>query len=260
MSDRVERFSALAGPLAVLLWVGGVAMIGGGHVGLPGGIPEEGADDVLAHFRDNADAVVSGGWLFMLGSLAFLWFVGILRSRLVRAEGGAGTFASIAFAGGIATGVFALGMPAGGVVTALGVDQIGAAEAAALNALEAAFFIGAELSAIVLLAATAVAALRTAALPRWWAPPSILLAVWLVIGPIGWIGLLAGLPVWTLVTSVMLIRPGAPHAEMAERTERVSGTVHKDEGVVEDGAEAVIPPKGGRLVHDHMGTDRSARS
>ena len=145
-------------------------------------------------------------------------------------------------------------------MAALGVDQIGAAEAAALNALEATFFIGAELSAIVLLAATAVVALRSAALPRWWAALSILLAVWLVIGPIGWVGLLAGLPVWTLVTSVMLIRPGAPDVETAARTERVSGTVRKEDVVVEDGAEAVIPTKDGRLVHDHTSADRSARS
>jgi hypothetical protein len=207
MSNRLERVSALAGVLAVVLWAAGVAIIGGGHLGLPGGVPEESADAVLAHFRENEDAVVSGGWLFMLGSLAFLWFAGILRGRLVGAEGGTGTFASIAFAGGVATGVFALGIPSGGVVAALGVDQIGAPEAAALNALEAAFFIGAELSAIVLLAASAVIALRTAALPRWWAAASILLAVWLVIGPIGWLGLLAGLPAWTVVTSVMLIRP-----------------------------------------------------
>lgn len=209
MSDRLERFSALAGILAVVLWIVGVAVIGGGHLGLPGGVPEESADEVLAHFRQNEDAVVSGGWLFMLGALAFLWFAGILRGRLVGVEGGTGTFASIAFAGGVATGVFALGIPAGGVVAALGVDQIGAAEAAALNALETAFFIGAELSAIVLLAATAVVSLRSAVLPRWWAAASILLAVWLVIGPIGWIGLLAGLPAWTVVTSVMLMRPTA---------------------------------------------------
>jgi hypothetical protein len=206
MINRVEHASALAGVLAALLWVGGVVLIGGGHVGLPGGIPEEGADEVLAHFQGNADSVVSGGWLFMLGSLAFLWFVGILRSRLVRAEGGAETFASIAFAGGVSTAVFALGIPTGGVVAALGVDELGASEAAALNALEATFFIGAELSAIVLLAAAAAVALRTAVLPRWWAGMSILLAVWLAIGPIGWIGVLAGIPVWTITTSVILAR------------------------------------------------------
>jgi hypothetical protein len=206
MIDRVERVSALAGILATLSWVGGVVLIGGGHAGLPGGVPEEGADEVLAHFQGNADAVVSGGWLFMLGSLAFLWFAGMLRSRLLRAEGGAGTFASIAFAGGVATGLFALGIPTGGVVAALGVDHLGASEVATLNALEATFFIGAELSAIVLLAASAVVALRTAVMPRWWAATSILLAVWLAIGPIGWIGVLAGIPVWTMTTSVMLVR------------------------------------------------------
>ncbi|MGH3948300.1 MAG: hypothetical protein ACRDSE_04130 [Pseudonocardiaceae bacterium] len=206
MIDRAERVSALAGVLAVLLWVGGVVLIGGGHVGLPGGIPEERADEVLSHFQGNADAAVSGGWLFMLGSLAFLWFIGILRGRLIRAEGGAETFASIVFAGGVATGVLALGIPTGGVVAALGVDQLGASEAAALNALEATFFIGAELAAIVLLAAAAVVALRTAVLPRWWAGISILLAVWLAIGPIGWIGVLAGIPVWTITTSLILAR------------------------------------------------------
>lgn len=205
VSDRLERFSALAGVLAVVLWIVGVVSIGGGHVGLPGGIPEEGADEVLAHFRGNADAVVSGGWLFMLGSLAFLWFTGILRGRLAGAEAGPQTFSAIAFAGGVATGVFGVGMAAGGVVAGLGVDHIGAAEAAALNAVEAAFFIGAELSAIVLLAGAAAVALRTGVLPRWWAAVSTVLAAWLVIGPIGWIGLLAGLPAWTLVTSLLLV-------------------------------------------------------
>ena len=207
MSDWFKRTSGLAGVLAVVLWVAAVAAIGGGHVGLPGGLPEENAQDVLAHFRENENAVVSGGWLFMLGSLAFLWFAGMLRGRLLAAEGETGTFSSIAFAGGVATGVFAIGIPTGGVVAALGVDHIGAQEAAALNALEAAFFIGAELSAVVLLAAAAAVALRTAVLPRWWAAASGVIAVWLLIGPIGWIGLLVGLPLWTAVTSVMLTRP-----------------------------------------------------
>lgn len=213
MSDGFERLSALAGLAAVLLWTVGVVAIGGGHVGVPGGIPEEGSREVLAHFRTNEDAAVSGGWLFMLGSLAFLWFVGVLRSRLLRAEGGEGTFASLAFAGGVATATFAVGIPAGGVVAGLGAGELGAAETAALNALEAAFFIGAELSAIVLLAGAAAVALRTGALPRWWAAGSIALAVWLAIGPIGWVGVLVGLPVWTALTSVLLVRTSGAPAE-----------------------------------------------
>lgn len=209
MRSGFGHLPALAGLVAVALWGLGIAIIGGGHVGLPGGVPEESADEVLAHFREREDAVVTGGWLFMLGALAFLWFVGILRARLVAAEGGAGTISSIAFAGGVVTGAFVLAMPAGGLVAALGIDHVGAPEAAALNALEAVFFVGAELSAILLLTAAAIVVLRTAALPRWWAVASIVLAVWLVIGPIGWLGLLVGFPVWTAITSVLLARAEA---------------------------------------------------
>jgi hypothetical protein len=204
--DRLERYSILAGIFATLLWVVGAAMARGQHVGLPGGLPEEGADDVLTHFRENEGSVLAGTWLFMLGSLLFLWFVGVQRSRLLDAEGGAGAFATIALGGGIATAIFTLGMPIGGLVATLGVTQIEASTAQALNGVEAVFFIGAEFSAIVLLTATAAVWLRTRVVAAWWAWATILLAVWLVILPIGWIGLLIGLPVWTVVTSAMLLR------------------------------------------------------
>jgi hypothetical protein len=217
-NDRLERYSILAGILATLLWVVGVAMSRGQHVGLPGGLPEEGAGDVLTYFRENEGSVLAGSWLFMLGSLAFLWFVGALRSRLTRTEDGAGTFATIALGGGIATAVFTLGMPIGGLVATLGVTEIEASTAQALNGVEAVFFIGAELSAIVLLTATAAAWLQTRTVATWWAWATILLAVWLVILPIGWIGLLIGLPVWTIVTSAILLRRPA--------TERLAPAQH----------------------------------
>ena len=38
---------------------------------------------------------------------------------------------------------------------------------------------------------------------------SVLLAVWLLILPIGWAGLLVGLPLWTALTSVLLLRSNA---------------------------------------------------
>ena len=42
-------------------------------------------------------------------------------------------------------------------------------------------------------------AIRTATLPKWWAIVNVVLAVVLVIGPIGWAGLIFGMPLWTLV-------------------------------------------------------------
>jgi hypothetical protein len=207
--DRLERYSTLAGIVAVLLWIVGVVMSRGEHVGVPGGLPEEGAEEVLTYFRENEGSVLAGSWLFMLGSLLFLWFVGALRSRLTDAEGGAGTLSTIALGGGIATAIFTLGMPIGGLVATLGVTQIEASAAQALNGVEAVFFIGGELSAIVLLTASAAVWLRTRTVAARWAWATMVLAVWLVIPPIGWIGLLVGLPVWTIVTSVMLLRQGA---------------------------------------------------
>jgi type IV secretory pathway TrbD component len=42
-------------------------------------------------------------------------------------------------------------------------------------------------------------------LPRWWAAFSALVAVVLVIGPIGWAALIFGMPVWTLGTSLFVL-------------------------------------------------------
>jgi hypothetical protein len=209
LSDRLARLSPLAGVLAVVLWAAGAATTGGDHIGLPGGLPEEGADETLAYFRENESRVVAASSLFMVGSLLFLWFVATLRSRLAGAENGAATFAAIAFAGGVATGVFALGMPTGGLVAALNAEYVAASTAEALNAVETVFLIAAELAAIVLLVGTVLASIRTRLLPRWWAIVSVLLAVWLLILPIGWAGLLVGLPLWTALMSVLLLRSNA---------------------------------------------------
>ena len=53
-------------------------------------------------------------------------------------------------------------------------------------------------------------ALRTALLPKWFAWFGFLLAVVLVIGPIGWAGLIFGLPLWVLGTTFFLVRREAP--------------------------------------------------
>jgi hypothetical protein len=67
-----------------------------------------------------------------------------------------------------------------------------------------AFFVGAELAAALLLVATGLAILRYSALPRWVAWISFLFALWLLIPPIGWAGLLVGVPLWTIIVAVLL--------------------------------------------------------
>jgi len=67
------------------------------------------------------------------------------------------------------------------------------------------FFVGAELAAILPVAAFAIVAWRTRVLPRWWAAFAGLVAVVLIVGPIGWLGLIFGVPLWTLGTSLFVL-------------------------------------------------------
>lgn len=57
-------------------------------------------------------------------------------------------------------------------------------------------------------------------MPRWVAWVSLLLAVWLVIGPIGWLGLLFGVPAWTVLVSVLLWLKGSTLPGERDATER----------------------------------------
>lgn len=206
---RTPRYSATAGISAVALWVAGVVIAGGGHLGLPGGLPEEPADAVLAFYQSNLDRISLGAWLFMLGSVAFTCFAVSLAREITDREGS--SLQALASVTGATTGVLTLGMASGGLVAVLGVDSLEAATAQALNAVEAVFFIAAEMSAAVYCASIGVLALRANTLPRWWAVLTLVLAGWLFLLPIGWIGLLVGIPVWVLSGSLLqLARRQAP--------------------------------------------------
>jgi hypothetical protein len=205
MDSRLERTSVWTGIAAIVLWVLGLVVMNG----MSDSLSDKATDpQILAWVDGNTSTILLGGWLFMLGCLCFIWFAAVLRSRLLAAEGGSGMLATLAFAGAIVTAVFGLGIPAGDVDAAINKTDISATTAGTLHHLGDLFFVGAELGAIVMLAAVAVLTFRTAVLPRWWGIAGALLAVVLVIGPIGWIGLLFGLPLWTLGTTILLVRPG----------------------------------------------------
>jgi type IV secretory pathway TrbD component len=60
-----------------------------------------------------------------------------------------------------------------------------------------------------------VVAFDTGLLPNWWAALMCLVAVVLVIGPIGWAALIFGVPIWTLGTTFMLMRRSRDSAQIA---------------------------------------------
>jgi hypothetical protein len=201
-----ERLAALAGIVAVALWIIGIATLeslGSADVETP--------DEALSFFQDEENGILLSGFVFQLGALFFLIFLSSLRSRLWTAEGGTGMLTTLAFASGVATAIFMLGMPAGDQAGALAADDLVPEAAQALNNVGDIFFIGAELSAAVLLFATGLLAVRLRVLPVWLGWASLVIALWLLIPPIGWAGLIFGVPLWTLVTSVLLyLRPAEP--------------------------------------------------
>jgi len=187
-----NRRWALVGPLTVVLWIVGIILLN--HNGPAGHAT---GSEILAWYKSSTDTILLGGWLFMIGCLGFVAFVAGLGERLA-APGLALAGAAIAAVSGMLTAA---------VDVAGGLDKNDISPATALTFHHAVdiFFISAELAAILPLAVVAVVAWRTRALPRWWAVFSGLVAVVLLVGPVGWIGLIFGMPIWTLGTSLFVL-------------------------------------------------------
>lgn len=198
MSTENRRW-ALLGPLTVALWVVGIIVLNNGG-------PAEHAtgSQILAWYKSDSTKIVLGAWIFMIGCVAFVAFVAGLRGKLAEAAGRASQLPTLALVG---AGMAALsGMLTAAVDLAGGIDKndIDPATAAAFHHSTDIFFVCAELAAVLPLAAVAIVAWKTRILPRWWAAFSGLVAVVLIVGPIGWLGLIFGLPLWTLGTSLFV--------------------------------------------------------
>jgi len=201
--DRFERWSASAGVLAVVFWILGLVVTNS----MSDKIPHHPTDaQLLAWVQGNTNSILSGGWLFMLGCVGFVWFAAVLRGRLVASEGGSATFATLSFGGAVAAAAFGMLSAAGDVGAAINKNDISPATAGTLHHASDMFFVCAELASIPFLVGAAIVVFRTRVLPKAWAWFAMLIAVVLVIGPIGWIGVIFGVPLWTLGTTWFLVR------------------------------------------------------
>jgi hypothetical protein len=205
---RWERMASLGGIAAVILWVIGAAILFSEEP------DRESADEVLAYFQNEENRIFVGGWVFTTGVLVFFWFLSALRARFIALEGPVGRVSTLAFAAGVAVSIFLIALPSVDVAGALAGDDLTPEAAQAIAAMGSVFFGGAELMGVLFLAATGVLILRTGLLPAWWAWITWVLALWLFILPIGWLGLLVGFPAWVLITSILLWlgtrTPGTP--------------------------------------------------
>ena len=210
-----ERLAPFDGIAAVGFWVAGVLVLQG-----PANQPDTDASPAraLVFFKTEENAIFLGTVLFMVGTLFFLWFLGLVRTRLVEAEGGSHRLSSISFAAGVATSVSLLAMPAIHATGAINSENLTPDSAQVYLGINVAFFYAAELSAAVFLLALGLVSLAGQGFPSWFAWVSILLAVVLVIPPIGWIALNYAFPIWLVAVSLLLAtrsrsdsRPGPGH-------------------------------------------------
>jgi hypothetical protein len=200
MNTTENRRWALVGPLTIALWIAGIALV---NHDAPASHASGG--QILAWYKSHSDSIVMGGWLFMLGCLGFVTFVAGLRVRLAQAIGLASQLPGLALVGAAMAGVMGMLTAAVDLVGGIDKNDIDPATAATFHHSVDLFFVGTELAAILPLAAVAIVAWRTQVLPRWWAAFAGLVAIVLAAGPIGWLGLIFGVPLWTLGTSLFVL-------------------------------------------------------
>lgn len=202
MRKGLERYAPLTGVLAIVLWVIGAVVLWSNAP----------ADDaagatIAAYFDDETNRILLATSIFGLGTSAFIWYLGSLAARLRSAEG-TGRLASVVMAAGTSAAVLFTLLPAtfaAGALAYENLDRTLSSEAAeTLWVLGDGFFVAAEFVAIAFLGAAAVSILRSRVFPAWFGWLTAVLAIVLVIGPIGWAALLFGIPIWTLVTSLWL--------------------------------------------------------
>jgi hypothetical protein len=204
----VDRFTPAAGVLAVACWVVGLIVVGDIS-------SKDKGTELLAYYQAHDGKLLGGGVIWLIGTALFLWFLGSVRARLLAAEGPDARLTSVAFAGGVATTI-CLALNVGpDMAGALSNDDLDASGARALHSVSDAFFLGAEYLTPVLLTAVALLALRTGVLPRWFAWLSGLIALVMLIAPIGWAALVFAFPIWVLVLTYLLWRSAGAGSRVA---------------------------------------------
>lgn len=221
-ATRAERWDASSGVAAFAAGVAGAA--------LERGWPNPSNPVAVAVFVEEHRApILSQSMLFVLSTALFMWFLGSLRSFLLRSEGGAGRLSTVVFGAGY---VWAgLNMAAQALQIGVAMDATRGVQPALLSTMAAVFSIS-NLPLAVMLIASAVVSLRTRAFPKWlsWLTAGAGAAevlLWLgtvsrsgPLAPNGWLtyALYPALAVWLLPTTIVMFRRSAPAAEQRTGT------------------------------------------
>jgi hypothetical protein len=212
----IERSAPLAGVGAVASVLAGLLVLHSTNEPGDAATPQQ----VLAYLDSKGNGILLGSLLCMLGLVAFVWFLAALRTRLAEAEGGSGFFSGIAFGGGLLSTAFLaftlVPLASGAIAVQDEHNRFAPDAAQALMQLSSAAYSVAYMTMSIPLIATAVVALRTAALPRALGYASAVLGVVMLVPFADWLAFGFLFPLWLVACSVALARrPARPAAVQA---------------------------------------------
>jgi hypothetical protein len=208
-AGRFERWAPIAGIAFVVLMVVGSMLIS--DVPAPDA-PAQAIADYLADGANHTRNII-GAYLWVLGALAFLWFLVRLRNDIRRAEDATGSLSTLVFGAGVAFA--AVWMVSAGVYAAVSyaieLRDAPISDPDLVRVLPATgrllLLHGGGFAGLLVVLATSIATFRTGVFPRW----------------LGWLGIAAAIvllfdvvylnifPFWTWVliaSIVMLMRRG----------------------------------------------------
>jgi hypothetical protein len=170
--------------------------------------------EIISFYRDNNTSVLIGSVGLGVAAVAFLFFIGFLRSVLNPAERGMDSLRAVAFAGGTVAAVGMLIFAALGVALADGADDVEPAALEAINALNVHMYLPLAGGIVTFLIATGLVAMRTTVVPRWLAWAAIIIA-FLAFTPVSFFAFLGSIP-WVLAISAVLLRNGAGRDDLTD--------------------------------------------
>jgi Domain of unknown function (DUF4386) len=217
LSTQWERWSSLSGVVFVILMVVGTMFV----ADVP---PADASQQTIADYLadgDNHTRNIIGGYLWMLGALAFLLFAIRLRGVLREAEGGTGTLSNLVFGAGAIYSALMMVSSAtfAAVAYAVALRDAPVTDPDLVRVLrEMAWMIlllGAGFAGLFLIVVSCIATFRTGVLPRWLAWLGILAAILLLFDVI-YVSI-APLLAWVLVASIVLVMRQRRHPSLVSR-------------------------------------------
>jgi hypothetical protein len=165
---------------------------------------DEGAAEAAEFYLDNEDEVVIGSLIQGLAAVVFVFFGGVLRSRLREVEDPRGTLSAIVFGGTI---IFATGLAIDATINIAAADAVDDVDPVTIHTLASLWqndWIPFAVGMLTFMIGTGLSIIRFGILPRWLGWIAILLAI-IAATPIAGVGFI-GTGVFIIVISVILAR------------------------------------------------------